>query len=942
MFIDCGSCTGALEVGPSTTLAELYHEVVEEFDEEMIPGDGGGRTAGGDYSFRIWVQGVQPTRKQSVRLTVGEINRRNWSVRLVEHKTTRTAAVFSGRSSSGGGGSGKTQQAPPKPLERVAPQAAESVANDNGKRLRETNEETKEPRRDGRPTRVTEPKPSAAEPQPKLQEANVHPSTPSASLQAPNSEVTPSSSPVLRTHTITKADNPKSHETNNDSNPSPLKRSRIFSNPEVGKQTTDTNTNTNTSSNTNTNIDTSVEANNTQHRSSAVTPIPSATTTEAERNEGADAEHNNRERRGLADSNEIEDKAGTHDDKQPSTASAAMPPNDDLHAKYDLALKQSSEILMEVEQLLLDKKPNPNDGGVSFCSEARNEEWRKQIRDQLSIGTAGPKTVIGVLGSTGVGKSSLLNALLDEAAVLPTSGSRGCTAAVVELTYNRDLLQDPVGHAGPPPSTNPVPDNKKVPVYKGKVEFMKLEDWTTELKFLVDECSTQDKLVYARCPEEQRQPDAAAAWAKIDQVYGRGTMANFSGRSTASVFQRLATNTRVVNLLTPKPDSNDPYNAVYVEEGSIDLSNAAKTVLCEYDKMGLRTRRNLKRWAKSFRSKINDYVYRKGNGHEAQTWPLIRCVSLQGPWNVLSSGGVLVDLPGVRDANAARARVSERYLQHCNQIWVVAPIKRAVDDGTAKELMGEQFKRRLLMDGQYGNIAFICTQTDDCEATEIMCDHEDIAVGVPGRWESMSDLRDTINGFETDLSDLQQEEEDLKFAVDEANERLEEITSELDDAKNPNSKKQSAADDDDEIDDGDEDFVPDGDEAESESEKVPATEQIDEGMIQELEVQLADEKKAVEESTRALSSWRKTNNGKKASLIRKCNKLQRRLKAICAKVRNEYSTKCLQEDFIAGLKEIYRDANESSGDDENEIAIPTDVSLPVFCISANDYLKVTG
>lgn len=30
--------------------------------------------------------------------------------------------------------------------------------------------------------------------------------------------------------------------------------------------------------------------------------------------------------------------------------------------------------------------------------------------------------------------------------------------------------------------------------------------------------------------------------------------------------------------------------------------------------------------------------------------------------------------------------------------------------GQAKELLGEQFKRRLLMDGQYGNVSFICTQ----------------------------------------------------------------------------------------------------------------------------------------------------------------------------------------------------------------------------------------
>ena len=64
----------------------------------------------------------------------------------------------------------------------------------------------------------------------------------------------------------------------------------------------------------------------------------------------------------------------------------------------------------------------------------------------------------------------------------------------------------------------------------------------------------------------------------------------------------------------------------------------------------------------------------------------------------------------MKDSNSARAKVAETYLQNCTSIWVVASIKRAVDDGTAKELMGEQFKRQLLMDGQYGNVSFICTQ----------------------------------------------------------------------------------------------------------------------------------------------------------------------------------------------------------------------------------------
>jgi GTPase SAR1 family protein len=48
-----------------------------------------------------------------------------------------------------------------------------------------------------------------------------------------------------------------------------------------------------------------------------------------------------------------------------------------------------------------------------------------------------PQTIIAVVGDTGSGKSSLMNALLDHADILPTSGMRACTAVVVEITNNR-------------------------------------------------------------------------------------------------------------------------------------------------------------------------------------------------------------------------------------------------------------------------------------------------------------------------------------------------------------------------------------------------------------------------------------------------------------------------------------------------------------------------
>lgn len=65
-------------------------------------------------------------------------------------------------------------------------------------------------------------------------------------------------------------------------------------------------------------------------------------------------------------------------------------------------------------------------------------------------------------------------------------------------------------------------------------------------------------------------------------------------------------------------------------------------------------------------------------------WPLIRQVNVRCPSEALRTGAILVDLPGVADANAARSNIAKDYMKKCDCIWVVAPITRAVDDKTAK------------------------------------------------------------------------------------------------------------------------------------------------------------------------------------------------------------------------------------------------------------------
>ena len=69
---------------------------------------------------------------------------------------------------------------------------------------------------------------------------------------------------------------------------------------------------------------------------------------------------------------------------------------------------------------------------------------------------------------------------------------------------------------------------------------------------------------------------------------------------------------------------------------------------------------------------------------EMEFWPLIRVVRILVKGRALATGAVIVDLPGVHDANAARAAVAEGYMKQCTGLWIVAPINRAVDDKAAK------------------------------------------------------------------------------------------------------------------------------------------------------------------------------------------------------------------------------------------------------------------
>jgi GTPase Era involved in 16S rRNA processing len=95
--------------------------------------------------------------------------------------------------------------------------------------------------------------------------------------------------------------------------------------------------------------------------------------------------------------------------------------------------------------------------------------------------------MIAICGATGAGKSSALNALLDDN-VVPTSGMRACTAVVTEISYH----------------------NK--PTIEGDVSFLSEQEWRAEIDVLLNDLIDEDGSIKR---VNDLRSDAGVAWSKV-------------------------------------------------------------------------------------------------------------------------------------------------------------------------------------------------------------------------------------------------------------------------------------------------------------------------------------------------------------------------------------------------------------------------------------------
>ncbi|MCJ1416755.1 hypothetical protein MMC32_003093 [Xylographa parallela] len=192
---------------------------------------------------------------------------------------------------------------------------------------------------------------------------------------------------------------------------------------------------------------------------------------------------------------------GQIDDQQPKTFQLQNLIADASLDVLESSVERGVKFLDDLKDPLLERVESSPDAA----------QWVQQI-DKLRNQAVKTRTVIGVVGNTGAGKSSVINAMLDEERLVPTNTMRACTAVVTELSYNYD-------------------DD----AYRAEIEFITIADWEKELQILFNDLLDDSGNVSRDCANPDT--DAGIAYAKIKAVYPKKTKEDISNSNIKNMLQ---------------------------------------------------------------------------------------------------------------------------------------------------------------------------------------------------------------------------------------------------------------------------------------------------------------------------------------------------------------------------------------------------------------------
>ncbi|KAG6918940.1 hypothetical protein DXG01_010595 [Tephrocybe rancida] len=299
--------------------------------------------------------------------------------------------------------------------------------------------------------------------------------------------------------------------------------------------------------------------------------------------------------------------------------------SEDIHYTPEEALKEGLGMVTSIKSSLKQ---------LQLGSKLRQEVWMRELESLTNQGS--PTTLIAVCGATGAGKSSILNAILDDN-IVPTSGMRACTAVVTELAYHSKATID------------------------ADVSFLSEVEWREELAILLTDLIDEDGNIKR---STDLKSDAGVAWQKVHAVYPTVSQEQLVNMTADQIIARDQNIAKILGVT----------KNIVAQDSKSFAKEIGKYIDSKDQKRG-----DKKDKSKEKKSKEKSIIerLREANGtsrpkdKKADTeapalWPLIRQVNVRCNSAALSTGAVLVDLPGVADANAARNNIAKDYMKKCD------------------------------------------------------------------------------------------------------------------------------------------------------------------------------------------------------------------------------------------------------------------------------------
>ncbi|RIA89284.1 hypothetical protein C1645_772780 [Glomus cerebriforme] len=304
----------------------------------------------------------------------------------------------------------------------------------------------------------------------------------------------------------------------------------------------------------------------------------------------------------------------------------------------------------------------------SFISDSRAfQKEIERLRNQLKSSKEGKEgnlmdLNVCLIGNTGCGKSSLINALINHQ-IMPTAGSgEACTKFLWKISYN---------------------DREE---FKAEIFLKSFEEYQGEIKRAFELLSKQDDKNH----------------------YQILTQKNESEKLLETLFGPKMTNDEEI-VFGPKKITKTMAMSDRLIREHLKIQVHEITTY-RVDKFVKSLKEYLVPKRSDGRSSLPTF---SSDSYAIPYWPFVKEIHIQGPFEVLRNGVILVDVPGSGDINEGRNQIAKEVLDITDHICIISDIKRAISEKNTANILNESLRDQLKMSGKYLSRTFICTNSDN-------------------------------------------------------------------------------------------------------------------------------------------------------------------------------------------------------------------------------------